>query len=199
MGSAQAADNALFGLQWGVFPEDARELNIRLSRTQIKENFTTFTTAELPKNLRDADAYALTFDERDGLVKITMIGQRIERDIFGTKGKERFEELRKLLSKKYKPLPKQSIERVAPPVVIQPGQVPPTTPQAGQFYECLGLGNCGAWIAVFRAENMRIYLELKGINASTGYIQISAEAWPKYGNAVNRLNEALAESDADAF
>jgi len=168
---ALADGEAVFGLNWGMTPQEIKNSGIILMLKNRVKNLYIYRAESLSKNLKDARYYTLVFNDNEKLVKIIMIGQKITNDDSGKKGRIRFGEIASQLAQKYREV--KSITEVG----IK------TYNEEDEFYQCLAYKGCGLWIKMFRAKNKNITLQLNGIEKGKGYIDITVEAIPEWDEA----------------
>jgi hypothetical protein len=71
--------------------------------------------------------------------------------------------------------------------------------EADEFYQCLTYQGCGTWARFYGGEGRSAILELNGYRGrrGAGYIDLSVEAIPEWGNFLDRMKARKASSDAD--
>ena len=103
IGSISWADGeAVFGLNWGMSPEEVKSSGTILVLKNKSGNLYIYRAESLPKNIKDARYYTLVFKNNKDLVKVIMVGENITNDFSGDKGKIRFEKISTVLAGKYK-------------------------------------------------------------------------------------------------
>jgi hypothetical protein len=186
--TAQDADKeALFGLTWGITVESLQKQGIKLDKKKADRNLENYECSSLPKNLSDAESYILVFSDNK-LVKIIAATKNIEGDIYGREGKERFDNLKKTLTKKY-----------GPPSVNYQSSGNKLYNENDEFYQCLAYKGCGTWASCFTTPTKDICLDLKGIRRGTGFIQVTAESIPEWGKALEQYKKLKSKSDSDSL
>jgi len=180
-------DEGPFGLHWGSKAEDLVSSGINLINETVQGRYKLYETGNLPKNLSIAEKYILIFDEKYGLQKVMMLSEDITGDIYGTKGKSIYSDLKSKLTAKYGP-PTQSFERVGFSLYDEPDE----------FYQCLKYEGCGFWSSLFSSDSINIGLDLKGISRGVGYIKITYEG-PLWSKSINEKELNESKSDADAL
>ena len=184
---ALAGGQAMFGLEWGMSPDQVKNLGTKLALKMKVNNLSVYTAKLLPKNLKDADYYNLVFDNSDLLVKIIMVGEMITDDIYGEKGRARFEELARELKEKYEEV--KSITETGIKAYDSPDE----------FYQCLAFKGCGLWVKMFKGDNKNIILQLNGVTKGEGYIDIRVEAYPEWEVITGKKKPVEFVEDAEAL
>ena len=184
---AADGDEAMFGLRWGMSPSDVKSLDTVLTKTEAERNLEYYTTTSLPKNVSDIDKYLLIF--ADGkLVKITAIGTDITGDPSGSKGKQRFDGIFKVLKEKYGK-PDTNSHLIGHKLYKE----------QDEFYQCLVYKGCGIWVSIFETVDKIIALDLKGIRRGIGYLKIATEAKPQWSEALDIFESKKNASDKNAL
>jgi len=186
IGISYCAD-AMFGLTWGVSPRTLKASGLVLVKKAVDRNIYVYSCNILPKNLSIAESYLLLFDGDTSLVKITMVSVTFTEDLYGTEGKEKFDDLVSLLISKGNSVDK-SYASVGNEVYED----------EDEFYECLGYEGCGLWMALMSGENKRISINLNGLSRGKGYIRMTIEG-PDFEKVINKYNGMKKSSDADAL
>ena len=178
---------APFGLEWGMSKEQVTAMGVKLTSTNPAEG--VYTAKTLPKNLSDAENYVLVFKQEFGLVKVSALTSDITRDVHGSEGKERYNQLKMAVADKYgKPDKEQEwTDRAI---------------DSGQFYQCLAYGGCGYWLSfwgeVGNETGAAILLQIHGISRGTGLIELRYES-AAFHTAKKREAEEKSRSDEDAL
>jgi hypothetical protein len=148
-----------------------------------------YKTNHLPNDLSIAEQYTLVFDTEYNLQKIILISKDIDSDLYGSKGKEIFADLKSKLAKKYGNST-TGLEMVGRKLFNE----------QDEFYQCLAYEGCGDWIALYEDEKQgaSVVLELKGLGRGKGYINITYEG-PNWSNVVDALKQKESESDAKSL
>lgn len=158
-----------------------------LSKTKGDRNLEFYKTSSVPKNISDFESYSLIF--ADGrLVKLWGVSKDISNDPAGSNGKERFETLRSALQQKYG-TPTLNSQTVGNKLFKE----------YDEFYQCLKYTGCGLWVSVFSTTDKDISVDLKGLSRATGYIELTAEAKPQWGQALDVYKSRKNSSDKDAL
>lgn len=178
-------NNAMFGLKWGMSPQQISAMGITLNKTGSERNFSHYTTDSLPKNLSYSESFSLIFDE-NSLVKMKMVSVSIEGDLFGTEGKKLFDRTIEMLSKSYKV-----------------GQVFCRTglelyKDENEFYECLAYEGCGFWVTGLTGGNKQIVVKLEGLKRGGGYLTITVESL-MFSKSLEKYEKLKESSDSKAF
>jgi len=108
-------------------------------------------------------------------------------DIYGSAGKDQFDNLVNLLKQKYK------VENT----YCYVGQE--LYKESDEFYECLNYDGCGNWAILMSSENKNISIQLCGLSRGEGYIRLVAEAKPEFSNALEKNKAKKNLKDSDAF
>lgn len=182
-----AGGEAAFGLNWGMSPKEVRDKGVNLVQVEGDEIIMWYKADSLPKNHSMAEGYRLAFCKDSSLSKITMIGETIKEDIYGTDGKEKFEEILKQLSIKNKIIKRYS--KIGNTVYDD----------ADEFYQCLGYRGCGLWAALLASEGTDISIQLKGLKRGEGYMMVEFESKPEWSNCVDMKDNNQNKKDTDAF
>lgn len=148
---AMSSDDAMFGLQWNMSPKQVEAMGVNLIKKEVHGNLHIYETDSLPKQVSVAESYVLLFDEDSQLVKIRMNSMTISSDIYGTEGKERFDELLTSLKKKYKV--KDTYCYVGNKLYDE----------SDEFYQCLMYDGCGTWASFLEGD--KSYLSQKNREA----------------------------------
>ncbi len=174
-GLAQA--EAPFGLAWGASESSIAGMDVSLTRAHASGGIASYGTARLPQNISNATAYSLFVDEQHGLQRVAMVTEPISNDLVGEEGKQQYALMKLSLSRKYG-APLGEFEYAGNGYQVMPSE----------FYACLSLKDCGAWVSVFngQAEGERVTLRLSGIAPNKGYLSISYEG-PKWSTIADRL------------
>ena len=171
---------APFGLEWGLSKEQVTAMGVKL--TPHKSAKDTYTAKTLPKNLSDGEAYYLIFKQGFGLVAIGVVTNNITRDPLGSKGIERYSQLKTAIVNKYGK-PDDEFERAL----------------RNQFYECLKHEGCGSWASFWASgTDGVIALELRGLTRGIGYIELKYESAALY-IAAEQEEAEKSRSDEDSL
>lgn len=185
--NAADGDEAMFGLKWGMSPNEVKALGTTLTKTKAERNLETYKTGSLPKNLSDIESYLLIF--ADGkLVKMVAIGKDIVNDPTGSGGKERFESLTSALTEKYGK-PSNNYQSVGNKLFKE----------YDEFYQCLAYSGCGMWSSVYEPTDKDISVDLKGQRRGSGYIVLTVESKPQWSRALDVFKTRKNSSDKDAL
>ena len=175
---------APFGLEWGASLSDFPGL----TNCQTNQAVTYCTTISVPKTLSDAENHELFFDDKEGLVKVRYISKDITDDLFGDKGKARFNELKSALSSKYPKAEKKDLIGMHLTLYKDPDE----------FYECLRYHGCGVYVWSLKPGKGTITLVMEGLSRGKGYLYLSYES-PKWRDVVNRVKSSEKADDKDAL
>ena len=179
--------SAPFGLEWGLSKEQVTAMGVKLTPVEsVKDSYTTKT---LPKNLSDAEEYYLIFKQGFGLVVVYVFTSEIIGDVYGSKGRDRYSQLKTAIVNKYG---KPSDGREKMGGILRPEDI-------DKFYECLKQYPCGLWISFWGNEtDGRIILELNGIARGRGFVDLRYES-AAYHTARKQEAEEKSRSDEDAL
>ena len=180
---AQDEFPAPFGLSWDTTTTEIKDLGFTKSQG---DEIIAWTGVNVPKAWSKGKTYIL-LTYQDKLVKASVLSESISGDITGSEGKELYEEMKALLTKKYGE-PKDSMEAVGRSVYKD----------YDEFYQCLDYDGCGIYISAFYVAGGYISIQLIGTSRGYGYLQVSYEP-PAFGEAKRAIEQAKAETDDDAF
>jgi len=186
---AQADGDALFGLHWGMSPEEVRNSGATIEFNSQDRNLFVYKATSLPKNLNDVKFYKLIFDNNQSLVKMGLLLNMITDDPAGIDGKDRFIQLEKILDKKYKKDQQRSIQSSGNN----------SYKNIDEFYQCLAYKGCGLWVSKFEGSNMQIAIWLHGTSRGTGYIELEAESIPEWRETIERYRNSIAKDEEAAL
>lgn len=184
--NAQDANEAMFGLRWGMSIQEVRSLGVNLTKEKGDRNIDTYTTNSLPKNLSDIEKYSLMFADGN-LVKMSAVTKNITNDPTGANGKERFEALKSSLTAKY-----------GNPALNQQSVGSKLFKERDEFYQCLKYPGCGMWAVAYDFSVKMISLELKGLGRGTGFLIIVTEG-PGWDKALEKYKASKSKADSDAL
>jgi hypothetical protein len=185
--AVSAEGDALFGLKWLMSPKQVRAAGVEMTLVQGTKFLTAYKTDSLPKNYSMAEGYQLIFYKDSFLGKIIMSSVDITDDLYGSKGKEKFQIVYDQISAKNKLTNK----------FMYSGQE--LYKDRDEFYQCLKYKGCGSWIAFFDGDNKIIALELKPLERGEGYISIRAEAKPEWSNFLDQIKAQESSKDSESF
>ena len=178
---------APFGLEWGMSKEKLEAMGVKL--TPFRSVKGGYTAKTLPKNLSDAQAYSLLFEQEFGLVQVTALTSDITRDVYGSKGKERYSQLKMAIVNKYGK-PDKELEWTD------------RTSDSDQFYQCLAHDGCGSWASLWidldNETAATILLRIHGNPRGAGLIQLRYES-AAFHTAKKKKAEEKSRSDEDAL
>lgn len=178
---------APFGLEWGMSKEQVMEMGVELTPSDsVKGNYGTTT---LPKNLSDAKEYDLFFEQEFGLVLVAAYTRHMTGDLYGSKGKERYSQLKTAIIKKYGK-PRLEYEMTGLTRIFG---------DSNQFYECLKYDGCGAWTSFWgSAKDGNIRLDILGLSRGTGWVSLIYASAASF-TASEKKKEEQSRSDEDAL
>ena len=178
---------APFGLEWGLSKEQVTAMGVELTSTNPVKGI--YTAKTLPKNLSDAEDYVLVFKQEFGLVKVSALTSDITRDVYGSKGKERYSQLKTAVANKYGK-PDDEFEYTDHGI------------DSDQFYQCLAYDGCGAWASYWAdtegETDGSIALNIRGVSRGTGFIHLSYES-AAYYTAKEQEEAEKSRSDEDSL
>ena len=178
---------APFGLEWGLSKEQVTAMGVKLTPLDPTEE--SYATKTLPKNLSDGKYYLLAFMQGFGLVEIRVLTSSITNDVYGSKGKERYNELKTAIVNKYGK-PSKEWEWTDGSRLYD---------DSDQFYECLRSPPCGLWASAWGNDtDGMILLEIASDKPGVGYISLSYASVVSY-TARQQEAEEKSRSDEDAL
>jgi len=178
---------APFGLSWGESKSAVENKGINLQASGGQGRVSSYKTNHLPNDLSIAELYTLIFDTEYNLQKIILISKDIDSDIYGSKGKEIFADLKSKLAQKYGN-PTSGLEIVGTELYNE----------QDEFYQCLAYEGCGTWISLYKKQDVSVVLKLNGLGRGKGYITITYEG-PNWSNVVDALKQKESELDAKSL
>lgn len=174
-----------FGLSWDMSEDDLRKLGFELIQ-EDHNGFNTFSSLSTPKPWSKGETYfALTYN--DQLVKVAAISIDFTDDIYGIEGKETYNQMKALLTKKYGN-PSENYEFTGRDLYDE----------SDEFYQCLEYSGCGVYISLYKYSGGTIAIQLSGQNRGTGYLQIGYES-PGFSIAKRQITQNAQEADAEVF
>ena len=177
---------APFGFNWGQSKEELVSAGVEFSTCLEKSGIESCQTSTPLKDVSFGDVYILRFDSEQGLQQVVMIGNSIESDVLGSKGKSIYSDVKSSLVKKYgEP---ESYEYVGEK--LYDGY--------DEFYQCLKYDGCGVWASFWSPENGgHIQMRLIGLLRGVGHLKLTYESkdWEKLLELSNE-RELAADSDA---
>ena len=179
--------SAPFGLEWGMSKEKLATMGVKLTPDDAVKDAYLATT--LPKNLSDGEEYFLNFKQGFGLVRVGAFTSPFIGDWYGSKGKERYSQLKAAMVNKYGKA-KREYEWTGGARIYE---------DSDQFYECLLYDGCGHWASVWGNDtDGKIILEITGARPGAGFVTLiySSAAWFV---AREQEKEEKSRSDEDAL
>lgn len=184
--SGVAADKfpAPFGLEWGA--SQASLVKLGFANSSNDGGFVTLRSASVPKAWSKAQAY-LAVLYKNQLVKVVAISENFKDDVAGAEGKEAYEHLKDILTKKY-------------------GQPSNHTERTGgklydgydEFYQCLDYSGCGFYYTIYKYDGGVVGLQLKGLRRGEGFLVVEYES-PDFSVAKAAIKRGDSAADADAL
>lgn len=182
------ADDAPFGLSWGMTVKELQDKGIHLEKGAGNNHFQNFKTESLPQNISIAKNYILIFSKKYNLQKLAMVSKTITDDIYGSEGKKTYERIKKSLSEKYGP-PYDTYEYIGAELYDE----------SDEFYQCLSYSGCGSWISFFKSkEGVQVTLELAGLSRGKGYLKLIYEG-QNWTDALDEYRQDKSKTDSDAL
>ena len=179
--------SAPFGLEWGMSKEQVTEMGVNLTPHPSAKG--AYTAKILPKNLSDAEEYYLVFEQGFGLVKVSAHTKNITSDLYGSKGKERYSQLKTAIVNKYGK-PSRELEATGRARIYD---------NIDEFYQCLNYDGCGYWVSLWgNSAGGGIALNIEGLSRGTGYIALTYESLAFY-TAHEKEEAEKSRSDEDAL
>lgn len=176
-------DDAVFGLSWeyteaqlirgGVITGEPEPFRGHLGRM--------YAPARLPRGFEDSSWCALFFNATGELVRVACVGETVEDDPEGVAIRERYEELKNIISRKI-------------PIVGTYEESPEHWARPQDWWSALKDGKAH-WATGFRGEVMEAVLEIRAESETTGSYSLIVDNLPR----MQRLNSASDESDSSAF
>ena len=178
---------APFGLEWGMSKEQVTAMGVEL--TPWRPNEGGYQAKTLPQNLSDAEIYTLAFKQEFGLVKVIVVTRKITGDLYGSKGKERYSQLKTAMVNKYGKPGHEYEKRLKDKFFGA----------SDKFYECLALAFCGAWESQWgNKTDGLITLQIRGIAQGTGFIALVYQS-AVFPTALKQEKAGKSRSDEDAL
>ena len=178
---------APFGLEWGLTKEKLAEMGVKLTLLYPDTEF--YEAKNLPKNLSDADRNFLRFKQGFGLIEISAITKDITGDLDGSKGKERYRQLKMAIVNKYGK-PNKEVERIGGTDVYK---------DKNHFYQCLHSDGCGFWVSLWGSKtDGYIALSIETAWGNEGYVSLSYKSAALHIAAEQEAEEQI-RSDEDAL
>jgi len=175
---------APFGLTWKMSEKELRSHGF--SDVSNTGGLTIMQSFSAPKAWSKAEKYyAVTYEGK--LVKAIAISKSFIDDVYGIKGKELYNQMKSILTKKYG-APTNSYEVVGNALYDDPDE----------FYQCLGYSGCGSYLAIYELQGGTIGLQLEGERRGRGYLRVGYESL-YFSEAKAQINSANTESDTEAF
>ena len=174
-----------FGLSWDMSDDNLKEHGFTLVEESSSE-FNVFTSVSVPKAWSKGNTYlALTY--KDQLVKVVALSVDITNDIYGSEGKEMYNQMKALLTKKYG-APSDHYEYTGRDLYDE----------IDEFYQCLEYSGCGNYVSIFKFSGGTIAIEFEGKSRGAGYLTIGYES-PDFLAAKRQIAQEAKESDTDVF
>jgi len=181
---------APFGFEWGQTKSDLSYKGVDLLDCSVSESIPieSCKANNSPKKFSKADFFFLYFASDDGLHKVSMLGQDIKSDAYGTNGKEQYRSLKTSLTKKYGK-PSDVFEWTGRELYKD----------ADEFYECLKYQGCGNQVSYWlEGVEGTITLELKGVSRGAGFLQLTYES-KRWGDLLDRFKNENNSADEDSL
>ncbi len=173
-----------FGLTWGMSVASLKELGF--AEVNDSGGLKILSSVSAPKAWSKAEIYvAVTYKDR--LVKAAANSFDFTDDVYGSEGKDNYNQIKSLLTKKYGE-PTTHYERIGTTLYDDPDE----------FYQCLEYTGCGAYLSLFELSGGTIAVQLKGKRRGVGYLSIAYES-PQFSVAKDEIERSDRNSDADAL
>ena len=174
---------APFGLSWDMSAAELK--SIGFAKATTTGGLDIYSSVSVPKAWSKGETYmAAIYNEK--LVKVIALSTDITEDVYGSRGKAAYEELKEILTQKYGA--PDSFERIGMSLYDE----------SDEFYQCLDYAGCGAYISTFEMAGGTVGLQLKGKSRGVGYLTVSYES-PAFAEAKAAIERGDKESDSDAF
>lgn len=176
---------APFGLSWGMSSNEIKKLGF--SKYSEIDGIDKYVSKTVPKPWSDGRFYIAEI-YKGRLVRLTSQSAEIIGDSYGVMGKEKYSNIRGILSKKYgKPTYTSDLKEEK----LSGGN-------QDKFYQCIMQGGCGRHYSFYNVNNGNILIELKGVKPGTGVIQV-AYVHPRYRAAQDSIKQKNQKIDVKAF
>lgn len=173
-----------FGLNWDMGEAEIKAVGF--SHNSEADGLKLFSSMSVPKAWSIGESYvAVVYQNR--LIKVVAQSINFENDVYGTEGKEAYNDLKRLLTKKYGS-PSSEIERTGGKLYDD----------SDEFYQCLKYSGCGGYISLYEVSGGVIGLQLKGLRRGQGYLTIQYES-PGFKAAQAGVDASQKTADEDAF
>jgi hypothetical protein len=179
--------DAPFGLKWGASIEDTLAHCYGIKGRTKKDNMTFVSVKTTPKNIEGTDKITLVFGDKLGLIKIVWIGDNINNDVLGTKGRRKYEEFKSILTNKYAK-PAKLLE-YSGLILFKNGD---------EFYQCLKYDGCGIYLSYWKLDEGEIFLQLKGLFRGIGFMEVMYEH-KNFSLEADEMEETNKAKDKDAL
>lgn len=175
---------APFGLTWNMSEKELRSHGF--SDASDTGGLKIMQSFSAPRAWSKAEKYyAVTYEGK--LVKAIAISKSFTDDVYGIKGKELYNQMKSILTKKYGG-PANSYEVVGNSLYDEPDE----------FYQCLDYTGCGSYLAIYEFQGGTIGIQLEGERRGQGFLRVGYES-PYFSEAKAQINSANTESDTEVF
>lgn len=184
--SVALAQDAAFGLKWGMSKDLVEKTGVVLTRTGGEGKIEIYRSTSVPVPLSSGEFYTLIFHKSWGLQKLGMASITIKNDPTGRQSKELYSNFKSALIEKYGN-PNDSSESVGNRLYKE----------FDEFYLCLKYTGCGLWYTFWKKGanlNGTILVEINGLSRNDGYVRLSYEG-PKWDEAVDENNSNKKAND----
>lgn len=189
--SAHAQEVAApFGLTWGASAAEVQEaLGVVPSAEPLWGRLSSFRATRAPVTPPDTDVLLVAVDPDHGMGRVIWFSTPIEGDAYGSRGKEKYDELKAILTEKYGK-PSNNMERTGVKL----------WKDRDEFYQCLGYDGCGIWMSVWDvgAPATTIGLQIKGIRRGEGVLIMTYEG-PNWSDILAAVKAGENKAKKDAF
>lgn len=181
------ANDAPFGLNWGMTEEELKDKGVQLVLLEEDSHFKHFKTESLPQNISIAEAYSISLSKNYGLQHVSMV-YRISDDVYGRDGKKLYDRIKESLIEKYGS-PTFTYEKIGLKLYDE----------SDEFYQCLAYTGCGGWISVYELKNkVNIGLRLTGSGRGKGALGLIYEG-PNWTDAKEEQTQEKIKTDSGAL
>ena len=180
--NATLAQEAPFGLIWGLSSADALKKGLELKETTGSNFGKTFSATKVEQAVADQESLFLSFGYDDKLWRIIVVSRDFKNDPSGHAVKARYRELSRILSEKYS----------RPTEFHLLGDSIYAEPQYFVYGIREGQNN---WHSNFDTATLRIQLDIKATDSSTSYWSVIYE----YKPLLHAFEEARRSKEKGSF
>ena len=184
--SPRSSIKAPFGLNWGEMMTDFDNLD---DCEDFKSTLTVCDIISPPALISDGRSYWGVFDKQKGLVKAGFSTNYFTNDSYGTEGKNRFDEIKNALLKKY---PNAENDEL----IMMHAEL---YEDSDEFYECLRYDGCGYHTLFLMADDSSsLSVQINGISRGKGYISVAYES-SMFSEVMDKNEELIKKSDIESL